>query len=346
MKQILSYNEVIRSKLEAFIRAKHSEASPDSPWKTDFLERLLPFATTGKLLRGSLVCFSYQSFAGKPPGDSVIKAALALELAHSALLIHDDIMDDDAVRRGRPSLHQQYQSLAVQEKLAQPEHFGANMAMCAGDAALFLAFELLNGSQAAARQLFTDQLVTTCAGQMQDLYLEARSTRPSKKMIYQLMETKTAAYTVGLPLAMGAVLAKETDATIRQLQAIGNNTGIIFQIRDDELGVMGNAQETGKPVGSDITEGKKTLLHYYLLKRCSASERLKIQTIFGNPEANSQAIRYIQILVERRGVTELLNNEISRLEKQTLVYIQDLEVSEKTKKELAELVRFCGNRQS
>jgi geranylgeranyl diphosphate synthase type I len=349
MKQILGYGPVIRPKLEAFIRAKKSSASPLTPWRTDLLNRLLPFATTGKLLRASLVCFSYEAFSDQKVNDSVINAAMALELTHSALLIHDDIMDNDDLRRGQPSLHRQYQSLATSEKLANADHFGTSMAICAADAALFLAFELLASSQAAprmqtAKQIFVDQLVITCAGQMQDLYLEARPDMPSKKAIYELMQTKTASYTLSLPMAVGAALAGQTGSTIKKLQDIGTNAGIIFQIRDDELGVMGRAEKIGKPVGSDITEGKKTLLYYYLLKSCGIAEHNKAKAIFGNPKATPEDIAYIQKLVRHHKIPQLLNNEVSHLEKAAIKQIDGLDVSDKNKTEFKELVRFCGNR--
>jgi geranylgeranyl diphosphate synthase type I len=350
MKQILDYSAVIRPELEAFIKSKISGGGQLTPWKADFLNRLLPYATAGKLLRASLVCFSYEAFSGQRVNNPVIKAAMALELTHSALLIHDDIMDNDDLRRGQPSLHRQYQSLATGEKLADADHFGTSMAICGGDAALFLAFELLASCQAApqvqatVQQLFVNQLVTTCAGQMQDLYLEARPDMPSKKAIHELMQTKTASYSLSLPMAIGAALAGQTAATLTKLQNIGISAGTIFQIRDDELGIMGKADEIGKPVGSDITEGKKTLVYYYLLRNCSASEYEKAKAIFGNPIATPEDIEYIQKLVKRHKIPQLLNNEVSRLEKAAIKHINGLSVSIKNKAEFKELVRFCGNR--
>jgi geranylgeranyl diphosphate synthase type I len=351
MKQISSYNRILRTELEAVILAK-AETDPSVPWKTDFLRRLLPFAATGKLLRGSLVCFSYAAFSGRQPAGAVIEAAAALEIAHSGLLIHDDIMDGDTLRRGRPSMHRQYQDLAIEEKLADAGHFGDSMAMCGGDAALFMAFELLGsidvepGTRTKIMRLFMDQFILTCAGQMQDLYFESRSDLPGKEAIYKLMETKTAAYTLSLPLAMGAILAGAPSAAIRRLQAIGVSAGTIFQIRDDELGVMGDSGETGKPVGSDIKEGKKTLLYHYLQERSGAREREKLRTIFGNPDAGTEDIGYVKRLVKTHGIQKLLNNEINRLERQALHDIEGLELPEKAKKELAELVNFCGERRA
>ncbi|HYH36216.1 MAG TPA: polyprenyl synthetase family protein [Candidatus Saccharimonadales bacterium] len=343
MDKIDRYTPLVHDGLERFLEDKRTGGGA-TRWHADVLERLAPFVTNGKLLRGSLVCFAYEMFAHAPADKPVIRTAMALELAHSGLLVHDDIMDDDPLRRGKPSFHQQYRSLGAHEELAHEVRFGSNMAICAGDAALFMAFELLAGCPAPAVRLFTEQLVVTCAGQMHDLYLEANPALPSKQAIYELMETKTASYTLALPLTLGASLAGRSGKTLERLRDTGMKAGIIFQIRDDELGVMGDTEDTGKPVGSDIIEGKKTLLYYYLLQACSRGERQKIITIFGNRAATAEDIGYVRSLVVERGISASLHREINALEKQAATIINGLDVLEKNKGELMELIRFCGRR--
>lgn len=351
MKQILGYGPTLRSGLQSFIRSKQDSSGIYEPWGRDFLERLERFATTGKLLRGSVLCLSYERLSGQVPDEAVTNAAMALELTHSALLIHDDVMDGDNRRRGKPSMHSQYQLAAQEKQLPAAGRFGINMALCAGDAAIFLAFELLSKSQAAhpgnaSFGLFVDQLLSTCMGQMQDIYLEARPEMPSKKEIDDLMRTKTAAYTLALPLAMGGALASQPPSTLRQLQRIGITAGTIFQIRDDELGVTGNPKQTGKPVGADIKEGKKTLVHYYLLKRCAPTERTRLKMIFGNPHTSAADIAYVQKLMPKRGVPAQLDKEVKRLEVRAAADIDKLSVPGRFKSELKSLVRFCSSRSS
>lgn len=350
MKPVLAYGPSLRTEIDAFIQAKQTSLTSDKSWGSDFLDRLRPFATTGKLLRGSLVCYSYKTFSQQPPNEAVTNAAMALELTHSGLLIHDDIMDADELRRGQPSLHRQYQTAGEKTKLIDAPQFGINMAICGGDIAFFLAFELLGSSritpkiQAKVHQLFTDQLVNTCIGQMQDVYFEARMTMPSKSAIYGIMRAKTAAYTLALPLAMGAALADQPVSVLRRLEAIGTAIGTIFQIRDDELGVMGDQRVTGKPVGADIREGKKTLLHYYLMKHCAAKERLELKKIFGNPAATPANIAYVQKLVKQHAIVAKLDDEINRLAATANQHITKLSLSDQAKAELNDLVTFCGNR--
>jgi geranylgeranyl diphosphate synthase, type I len=344
MKQILSHRAAVRGELERFLRAKHETADPAIGWQADVLDRLLPFATTGKLLRGSLLCYSYEIFSGRDADSTVLKAAAALELTHTALLIHDDIMDNDDTRRGQPSLHAQYRALAQKAGFGEVEHFGASMGMGAGDLTLFLAYELLAGCPTETARLFTEQLAVTAAGQMQDLYLETTPDLPGMEAIYDLMAAKTASYTLALPLLMGASLAEAAGRTRGALRTIGLKAGIIFQIRDDELGVMGDTGQTGKPVGSDIIEGKKTLLYSFLLERCDAAEVKALRRIFGNPEAKPKDIKYVQGLVRRHGVRKLLDDEIYTLQQEALAAVRQLDVTTAHKRELISLIRFCSER--
>lgn len=346
MKRILAYGPLLRTEIQSFITQKESEASPSNSWQADFLGRLLPFATAGKLLRGSLVWFSYQTFAGRPPDQPTIKAAMALELVHSALLIHDDVMDNDDFRRGKPSLHYQYRTLGKQTGLADPDRFGANMAICGADMCLFMALGLLAETPQPVNKLFTDRLTEVCDGQMQDIYSQARPDTPSKSAIYSLMKAKTASYTLSLPLSAGAALAEQLTTTINKLQRIGDVAGMIFQIRDDELGVMGNTAKTGKPVGADIREGKKTLIYYYLMKKCSTSERQMLKPILGNPDITGSDITAVQKLIKQRRIPQLLNAEVRRLESRAFTILETLELPRQDKAELKSLITFCAKRQT
>lgn len=348
MRLITAYGPALKAGLKDYI---HSEAVADRPgWSADFTQRLEPFATSGKLLRGCVLCWAYETFSGQKPDSAVMDAALALELTHSALLIHDDIMDDDDMRRGRPSMHSQYRLSAKRENLSEPVRFGTNMALAGGDAALFMAFGLLGRARAARNDhrfydMFVSQLLKTCAGQMQDVYLEARPAMPSKREIYTLMRTKTAVYTLALPLTMGAAMAGQSEPIIRQLKSIGAAGGTIYQIRDDELGVLGDQARTGKPVGADIKEGKKTLFYYYLRKKCPPRERPRLDGIFGNPGATPDDIVYIQKLARHHGIPRMLSQEVKTLQDQASTRISALPVDTAAKKELGQLINFCAQRQ-
>jgi geranylgeranyl pyrophosphate synthase len=352
MNAILTYSSTLSTAIEAFIDQKAGSMDTSIAWNADFLSRLRSFASAGKLLRGSMVCFSYAAFSNKQPSKAVFQAAMCLELTHSALLMHDDVMDKDELRRGKPSIHHQYQSLAKKTKLADATNFGESMAICGGDMALFLAFELLAQTKlkpdvsTKLQLLFARELAKVCGGQMQDVYLETSSVFPDKPVIYDLMRAKTAGYSLGLPLAMGAILAGQHATTIRKLQSIGAAAGTIFQIRDDELGSLGTTANLGKPIGSDIKKGKKTLFHYYLFKYCENDDRIRLKNIFGNAKASLQDISYVQSLARSYGVPEHLNNEISHLRQKALKQIKQLSLNDQSKMEMNNLVDFCATRQS
>lgn len=345
MKPITMYKPLLQAELDRFLRAKQADHITGE-WGDDFLQRLQTFAGGGKLLRGCLVCFGYHAWSGKRPTKQVIGAALAIELAHSSLLIHDDIMDGDELRRGRPSMHRQYEVAAGRRRLADPLGFGLGMALSGGDVALLLAFELLgktNGS--AAQQIFIGQLLQTCGGQMQDIYLGAAGAEPGRRAIYEVMEQKTAGYTIALPLAMGAALAGQPLPVLQAVQATGRLIGIIFQIRDDELGVLGNRRQTGKPVGADIRENKKTLLRYHLMQRCTADERQKLARIFGNPAATYANIRLVQTLLRRYKISELTAKEVEGLHRDAQAHMERLTIPRTSKQALEALLAFCSERQ-
>jgi geranylgeranyl diphosphate synthase type I len=336
---------LLQTELDRLLHVKQTDRAAGEQGD-DFLRRLQTFAGGGKLLRGCLVCFGYRAWSNRHPTKRVIDAALAIELAHGSLLIHDDIMDGDELRRGRPSMHRQYEIAADKRRLSDTAGFGLGMALSGGDVALLLAFELLGRTgNATAHQLFTDQLLQTCGGQMQDIYLGAANAEPDRPAIYQVMEQKTAGYTIALPLALGATLAGQPAPVLRKVQATGRLIGTIFQIRDDELGVLGSRRQTGKPVGADIRENKKTLLRYHLMRRCTADERRELAGIFGNPAATYADIRLAQGLFRSYKIPDLIAKEIENLRREAQASIKKLAIPRASEQALEALLAFCAERQ-
>jgi geranylgeranyl diphosphate synthase type I len=349
MENILSYQKMLAGDLKQYF-SDQARMGSINPWQLDITEQLEQYLTGGKLLRGSLVCFMHEAFGGalKP---AARRTAMALELTHSALLIHDDVIDRDALRRGRPAMHLRYQALALAASAADAAHFGESMAICVADAAMFLAFERLAGVDMppAQRQrliaLFTRALVTVCTGQMLDIELGHLRGPVKKRDILTVMEQKTAAYSVTLPLAAGAILADQPETVIRKLSGFGRLAGTIFQIRDDELGVFGDPEKTGKPAGSDIKEGKKTLLYYYLMQRCSASEKRRLMTIFGNQKIGIEDIAYVRQAMSRTQVPETVNREVKILNRRAAKLITELPLASNGQADLFDFLSFCTRRE-
>ncbi len=345
MDDILRYQQLVVNDLEQYF-GEQAILNPGNYWHADMLTRLEEFTVSGKLLRGSLLCFSQDIFGGTQ-ANAARHGAVALELIHSALLIHDDIIDRDSLRRGRPSMQRQYQELG---EPADTVHFGESMAICVADAAIFLGLEHLGKVDipGAGREklisLVSRVFTTVCVGQMLDINLGSVDTLPKKKDIVTIMEQKTAAYSLALPLAAGAIIAGRPDAVIKKLMELGMLLGIIFQIRDDELGIFGASSKTGKLAGSDIREGKKTLLQYYLLGRASGTERKRLLRIFGNQQASPADIDSVRQAMLSLQVPEAVQRDVTTWSNRATRFIDKLPLSLRHKADLHELLSFCAKR--
>lgn len=339
------YKPEIDNYLKRFLSKKEKELQKTNRWGKDVSRRFAKFVDQGKTIRGSLVVISYlMNKNGKT--DEVIKAAAAIELLHSSLLIHDDIMDKDILRRGLPTTFSQYEELGKKENIKSPRVFGENLAICAGDIGYFLAFEILSSLNISPRikggiiSLYSKELVSVGLGQMQDTYLGNTTKKVKEEDILNVYLYKTARYTFSLPFATGAILAGANEKTVKKLQSLGEYLGVIFQIKDDELGIFGSQKEIGKPVGSDIKEGKRTLYTFYLLKKANQNEMRKLKNILGNGDIKAKDIRFVRTLIEKHKIDQEIDKKLEELEEKSKKLILSLESKEKYKEILLTLLAY------
>ncbi len=242
-------------------------------WGNDAIERLELFMQNGKMIRGALVYLGYD-LSGKKEHPDLIKIATAMELFQAGLLIHDDIMDHDDLRRGKPSMHNQYEQILQKHASNSPKDSAVSFALCVGDLAFFYAYELLASIQDQEIANITSQSLSRVAqAQMQDVYFGSSNKLPTKEEILTLYHYKTGDYSITLPMTLGAVLGGTSKETIHHINLFGKNLGIAFQLVDDRLNLFGDPSVSGKPVGSDIIEEKKTL-YYYLLSQTKQGRNL------------------------------------------------------------------------
>ena len=311
------------------------------PLGPDALDRILNFSAGGKMLRGGLVCLANGLVNGSVSPDAYVAGA-ALELFQSALLIHDDIMDRDFTRRGAPSVFNQYQDMAKSSYVDDFYHLGEALGICAGDIAIFLGFELLAEvkSPAAAQilGLCGRELGFVGVAQMADVIRGAAvgevsagtplgsmlETADAEKAVLDLYRYKTGRYTFSLPLMMGATLAGSDAATLAKLERLGEDLGILFQLKDDEIGIFGDEAETGKPIGSDIREGKKTLFYVYLLDGVEGAEKARLASLYGGPDIGPEAIHGLVREIESRGVRARVIDKAEQLADSARRIIGDL----------------------
>lgn len=284
--------EPLRATLDAFLAEKAAEAAAVHPVLAEVTDEIRALVDAGgKRLRPAFVHWGHQA-TGAAADSAVLGPAAAVELLHTFALLHDDVMDRSATRRGRPSA---YAALATahtaQRRLGDADWFGCSAAILAGDLTYVWADELFDRTDlpadavARARAVFTDLRREVIAGQYLDLVLAADDLA-AEEGARQVALLKSARYTVTRPLLLGAALAPaEQGARVAPaLRAYGDAVGLAFQMRDDVLGLFGDPAETGKSTLDDLREGKRTLLVLRALRLADEGQRARLRACLGDPE--------------------------------------------------------------
>lgn len=287
------------------------------------VDALLSLGTRGgKRIRAVLLSLAYEGTGGEGGASRVVNAAVAIELLQVYMLVHDDWMDGDLVRRGGPSVHKMLGDAFDSVPL------GNATAVLAGDFASALAQEamlavdvnpalLLNATRRFAR-IQHDVVL----GQVMDVCSEVRPLADLLvSYVEQMHAKKTGAYTVGGPLAIGALLAGATPSQVAAFDAFAAPLGVAFQLRDDLLGTFGAPESTGKPRFGDLRQGKRTSLVAAFLANASEVERTLLTAVLGHPNADEAACEKLAAAIESSGararvearVTELLDLARSKL---------------------------------
>jgi geranylgeranyl diphosphate synthase type I len=307
----------VEGHLEALFRDKIAEASRISPAAEDLMRVLQEFTLRGgKRLRASLVHYGHRCFSGREI-EEVWKVAMCQELVQSFLLIHDDVIDEDDTRRGSWTVHRHYADLHRERYHRRDStHFGESMAILCGDLGLALANEVLGGMvlQAPVRRTILDTMNRMVShaiyGECMDVLSEVED-EVSEQDILTIGMLKTASYTVEGPLHMGALLGGAQQGDLERLSRYAVPLGKAFQVQDDILGLFGDEDRLGKPVGSDIREGKKTFLILKALERAKPAEQEYIRRTVGSKEVTEEDVEEIRRLVIETGSLEACN-EMSR----------------------------------
>jgi geranylgeranyl diphosphate synthase type I len=316
MKDLRRRREQIREVLEELKEKDFSQTE----WGDDAVERLVDLSCRGKMFRGTVLLETCRAMDGPEP----VKYAAALELVHTGLLIHDDIMDEDKMRRGQKSVHMQYRD----ETPPDSEDMGENMAICAGDIAFFLAFELIATSEYSrdkSLEIFSRTFAVTGAGQIKDLENSHRNSEPSRAGIEQLYRNKTALYSFSLPMRLASILSHGEDS--ERLQKIGRELGIIYQIKDDDLDLFRDQSKTGKPDKSDIKENKKTFHRKILLE--SVEDDSGVKELLNGHTSDEEAEKVLEMM-EAHEVEEKISREIDERRENLERLIGELENEELT----------------
>ncbi len=252
--------------LERFFSLMRGRASGVSVEYGALWDALASSTLGGKRFRPRLVLCAHVGCGGVRD-EAAAHVAAAFELLHTALIVHDDVIDRDFTRRGMPNVSGSYRDRAATAGIPIPvaEHRGMSTAIIAGDLALFNAYRLIDrsGTEGALRErlldLLDEALFASAAGELLDVEFSVSREIPAVDQIVEMERLKTAAYTFEAPLKAGAALADASLSLQELLGDFGRDLGIAYQATDDLLGVFGDESLTGKTSLGDLREGKSTV---------------------------------------------------------------------------------------
>lgn len=308
-------------------------------------------AAGGKRLRPAFCYWGFVGFGGDPDDRRVVDVGGAFELMHAFALFHDDVMDDAVRRRGAPTAHVVYAELHEASGWSgDSRHFGEGVAVLVGDLAFVLSDELLVGSPPEVWRMWNELRTELNIGQFLDILGSVRRERRLDKA-EQIARMKSGRYTIERPLHVGALLADPSldCAALDALSAFGLPLGDAFQMRDDVIGVFGDATLTGKPVGGDLVEGKPTPMLARAVAAADDTQRAVLDRV-GRPELGADEVAAIQqVIVDtgaladtERAITEGADAAVAALAAVPFTAARRSQVTA----ELAELAAFVVARRS
>jgi geranylgeranyl diphosphate synthase type I len=179
---------------------------------------------------------------------------------------------------------------------------------------------------------------------MQDLYFGETRKQVAAEDILQLFHYKTARYSFSVPLKTGAILGGAEKALLSGLEKCGHGLGLLFQLKDDELGLYGSEQEIGKPVGSDLRERKKTLHYHYLSERASARDRARFDIICGNEDLSLDMVQEVRSMMAKYDVDRIVHQKMDELAEEIKKDIAGLDVPANSRSILHSLLEYSLKR--
>jgi geranylgeranyl diphosphate synthase, type I len=306
----------------------------------------------GKRLRPAFAYWGWRAVSSKDVDAQVLLLFSALELLHASALVHDDVIDTSATRRGRPTTHMKFAALHRDRRWrGRADQFGISAAILLGDLALAWADDIVTGvdlppdARRRARQVWADIRTELLGGQYLDIVAEANANE-SILSAMTVNTFKTASYTVSRPLQFGVAAAADRPEVHVLFHKVGTDLGIAFQLRDDVLGVFGDPAVTGKPSGDDLRSGKRTVLLAQAVKLADKSDAKAanlLRTSIGTDLSDTQ-VRELCDVIEGIGALVAVQDHIDTLTRRALAMLADAPINAAAKAGLSELARLATKR--
>ena len=284
----------------------------------------------GKRIRPVLTLMAADIFADDY--QKALPAALAVEVFHNFTLVHDDIMDDAPLRRGKATVH---------------EKWDINTGILSGDAMLILAYQYFENYEPIVFQnlakLFSKTALEVCDGQQLDVDFETRNDVTIDEYI-NMIRLKTSVL-VAAALKMGAIVAETNDENANLIDDFGLNLGLAFQLQDDYLDTFGDPETFGKQVGGDIMENKKTFLYLKALEVAEKDDREKLQFFYKQKlKDNSIKVSEVTRIFELNDIPVLIKEQIENYTEMAFNTLSKMDISETNKKNLKGFGLWLMNR--
>jgi geranylgeranyl diphosphate synthase type I len=319
------------------------------PSVAEVTAELRSFTDGGKRIRPALLLLGFEAAGGDGP-TTVEGPALALELLHTCALVHDDVIDQAATRRGRASVHH---AAAERHRAAgwsgDADAYGRAVAILIGDLAfvladeLFLAAEVPDQELLAAFRWFTTLREEVMVGQYLDL--QAATARLTERALaIEIATLKSGRYSVARPLEIGARLAGAGEELVTGLRAFGDPLGRAFQLADDLLGVFGDAEETGKSTSSDLAEGKRTLLIAEAVERLDGAELARLEEALGRDDLDAATTAELRELLIACGARDAILAQISAYIDEARAALDGLSLPAGSRTSLSAVADYLGER--
>lgn len=267
----------------------------------------------GKRIRPALLLLCCEAFGGRV--QDALPAAAAVEMFHNFTLLHDDIMDNAAVRRGKASV---------------PARWGENVAILSGDAMMIYAYQLLRqvpeSKLARIMEIFTSMALQVCEGQQYDMDFESRR-KVSVVEYMHMIELKTSVLLGGAAM-IGATLGEASEEDCRKIYRYALELGLAFQLQDDMLDSYGTEKELGKKIGGDILEGKKTCLMLHAMSRAAEKDREILRNTYCDAAlTDDEKIARVKEVYDRYDVPRTVNQQISLRFERALSILDTLDIA-------------------
>lgn len=346
----------VQAALDAHLDRQREVLAELGPPVIPLLEAVADLLSGGKRLRAAFLYWGWRALGGADD-EAAIRAASSMEIFQAAALLHDDVMDNSDLRRGRPTAHRAFARTHLEHRWSgDPERFGHAAAILAGDMCLNWTDEVFSTSGLPveavdrARPEFDRMRTQLMAGQYLDILEAARGWGDLgyTQRIDQcrtVIRYKSARYSVQQPLLIGALAAGAGPATLTALARYGVRLGEAFQLRDDLLGVFGDPEETGKPAGDDLREGKHTVLIAHALEHADPEGTELIAASLGDPDLDDETVAACREVLTTSTAVDLTEAMITQGAQDALAALAEApELTEEGRHALVELVAICTDR--